>query len=128
MGSEATGSEPGVNIGNISGNNTFAVGSHARAESHHVHQGGGPQLDETAQQLLEAVRALRADLQEKVRSSEQTVALDAALAETETEITTTGQATPTRRERLRELLTDSQALLTVLASAGAVAGLVGLRL
>ncbi|MCI3276035.1 hypothetical protein [Streptomyces cylindrosporus] len=128
MGSESAGREPSVNFGNISGNNTFAVGSHARAESHHVHHGGAGQLDDSAAELLKAVRDLRADLREKVRSSEQTVALDEALAETETELTTTGQATPTRRERLRELLTDSQALLTVLASAGTVAGLVGLRL
>ncbi|MEU6816481.1 hypothetical protein [Streptomyces sp. NPDC046860] len=113
-------SEPSVRIGDVSGS-TFAVGSHAHAESHH-HGGAGEPADS---ELLKAVRELRADL-ERVRSTEGTVALDEALAETEAEITRTGQAGPTRRERLRQLLDDSQALLGVLASAGAVAGLLGM--
>ena len=113
--------EPNVSFGDVS-HSTFAVGSHAQAVSHH---GTSPQRDEATEELLKAVRELRADLG-RVRGTEQTAALDAALADTEDEITRTGQAAPTRRERLRELLTDSQALLSVLASAGAVAGLVGL--
>jgi hypothetical protein len=115
--------EPSITIGDISGSNTVAVGSNARAESRHVH-GAGVQPDEATEQLLAAVRQLRQDL-ERVNSSEQTVALDEVLAETETEITSTGQAGPTRRQRLRELLADSQALVTFLSSAGAVAGLLG---
>ncbi|MER6083706.1 hypothetical protein [Streptomyces sp. NPDC001833] len=114
------GDEPQVSIGNVSGS-TFAIGSHAHAESHH-HGAGADRADE---ELLAAVRELRADL-ERVRGTEQTAALGAALAETEEEITSTGQAGPTRRQRLRELLTDSQALLNVLASAGALAGLLGI--
>nr|WSY52360.1 hypothetical protein OG999_21075 [Streptomyces sp. NBC_00886] len=113
--------EPNVSFGDVS-HSTFAVGSHARAVSHH---GTGPQRDEATEELLKAVRELRADLA-RVRATDRTAALDAALADTENEITRTGQAAPTRRERIRELLTDSQALLSVLASAGAVAGLVGL--
>jgi hypothetical protein len=113
--------EPNVSMGDVS-KSTFAIGSHARAESHH---GAAPQRDRAAEELLAAVRELRADL-ERVRGSERTAALAAELAETEDEITRTGQAAPTRRERLRELLTDSQALLSVLASAGAVAGLLGM--
>lgn len=113
--------EPQVSIGDVS-HSTFAIGSHARAESHH---GTAPQRDEATEELLKAVRELRTDLA-RVRTSDQTAALDAALADTEDEITRTGQAAPTRRERLRELLTDSQALLSVLASAGAVAGLLGM--
>ncbi|MFF4502334.1 hypothetical protein [Streptomyces sp. NPDC001401] len=116
--------EPSFNIGDISGsNNNVAVGNNAHAESH-VHHGSGAQPDEATQQLLEAIRQLRDDLG-RVNSSEQTVALGAALAETESEITSTGQAGPTRRQRLRELLADSQALVTFLSSAGAVAGLLG---
>lgn len=116
--------EPHVSFGDVS-NSTFAVGSHAHAESHHQNaQGAGAQRDEATEELLRAVRELRADLQ-RVRPTEQTGALDTALAQTEDEITRTGQASPTRRERLRELLTDSQALLNLLASAGAVAGLLG---
>jgi len=116
--------EPNVSFGDVS-NSTFAVGSHAHAESHHQNA-GGTQRDEATEELLRAVRELRADLQQRVRPTEQTGALDEALAQTEDEITRTGQAGPTRRERLRELLTDSQALLNVLASAGAVAGLLGM--
>ncbi|MDQ0992595.1 hypothetical protein [Streptomyces sp. V3I7] len=120
-----SGDEPRVSFGDVS-KSTFAVGSHAHAESHHQYVGGaGAERDEAAEELLRAVRELRADL-ERVRGSEQTAALDTALAETEDEITRTGQAGTTRRERLRELLTDSQALLSVLASAGAVAGLLGM--
>ncbi|MEU9150831.1 hypothetical protein AB0D59_09840 [Streptomyces sp. NPDC048417] len=111
--------EPQVTLGNISGS-TFAIGSHAHAESHHHGAAGSPADEE----LLAAVRELRADLV-RVRGTEQTAALGTALAETEDEITRTGQAGPTRRERLRELLTDSQALLNVLASAGTLAGLLG---
>jgi hypothetical protein len=117
--------EPSINIGDISGNNAVAIGSQARAENHQVHSGTGVQPDAATEQLLAAVRELRADL-ERVRSSEQTAALDEALADTETEITSTGQAGPTRRQRLRELLADSQALVTFLSSAGAVAGLLGM--
>ncbi|GHK05589.1 hypothetical protein SY2F82_73860 [Streptomyces sp. Y2F8-2] len=110
--------EPNVSIGDVSGS-TFAIGSHASAVSHH---GAGLRTDEATEKLLAAVRELRADLT-RVRGTEQTVALDAELAGTEEEITSTGQAGPTRRERLRRLLDDSQSLLNVLASAGAVAGL-----
>ena len=115
--------ESRISIRDISGG-TFAFGDHAHVESHHTTGAAAP-ADEAAQELLRAVRELRADLA-RVRATEQTATLDAALADTEDEITRTGRATPTRRERLRELLADSQALLTVLASAGAVAGLVGL--
>ncbi|MFJ8730486.1 hypothetical protein [Streptomyces bauhiniae] len=114
-----TGEEPNVRIGDVSGS-TFAIGSHAHAESHQ-HGTGAP----ADRELLEAVRELRADLA-RVRGTEQTAALGEALADTEAEITRTGQASPTRRERLRELLADSQALLGVLASAGTVAGLLGI--
>ncbi|MCX4813273.1 hypothetical protein OG601_22020 [Streptomyces sp. NBC_01239] len=113
--------EPNVSFGDVS-HSTFAVGSHAQAVSHH---GVAPGRDQAAEELLKAVRELRADLT-RVRGTDGTAVLDAALADTEDEITRTGQAAPTRRERLRELLSDSQALLSVLASAGAVAGLVGL--
>ncbi|GHD94577.1 hypothetical protein [Streptomyces naganishii] len=112
--------EPSVTLGNVSGS-TFAIGSHARAVSHH---GTAPARDEATEQLLAAVRELRADLT-RVRGTDRTAALDAELAGAEEEITATGQAGPTRRERLRALLADSQSLLNVLASAGTVAGLLG---
>ncbi|MGP4005687.1 hypothetical protein [Streptomyces sp. 4N124] len=101
--------------------NTHSVESYARATGH-AHTAA---MDEATAELLRAVRELQADLQ-RVRATEQTAALVAALAETEEEITITGQAGPIRRERLRELLSDSQALMNILASAGALAGLLGM--
>ncbi|MGW1889485.1 hypothetical protein ACWCP6_04385 [Streptomyces sp. NPDC002004] len=118
----ATADEPNVRIGDVS-QSTFAIGSHAHAESHH--HGTAAQRDEAAEELLEAVRELRADLT-RLRATEQTAALDTALAETEDEITRTGTAGEGRRQRLRDLLSDSQALLTLIASAGSVAGLLGM--
>ncbi|GAA4805781.1 hypothetical protein [Streptomyces ziwulingensis] len=113
--------EPGVRIGDVA-HSTFAVGSHARAESHHGTAPGGDGADE---ELLAAVRALRADLV-RVRQDEGTRRLDEALADTEEEITRTGTAGGRGRQRLRDLLTDSQAVLTLFTSAAAVGGLLGM--
>ncbi|GAA2918188.1 hypothetical protein [Streptomyces mexicanus] len=115
-----TADEPGVSIGDVS-HSTFAIGSHAHAESHHH---TAPK-DPTERELLDAVRELRADLA-RLRSTERTRELDEALADTENEITRTGTAGESRRQRLRELLTDAQSVLTLLASAGTVAGLLGM--
>jgi hypothetical protein len=116
----STADEPGVSIGDVS-HSTFAIGSHAHAESHHH----AAPADAGDAELLDAVRELRADLR-RVRGTDQTRDLDAALADTEDEITRTGTAREGRRQRLRELLTDGQSVLTLLASAGTVAGLLGL--
>ncbi|CAL9461021.1 hypothetical protein [Streptomyces sp. Tu 3180] len=113
--------EPNVRIGDVS-HSTFAIGRHARAEGHH---GVPAQRDAAAEELLEAVRALRADLP-RLRQSEQTAQLDEALADTEDEISRTGTAGEGRLRRVRELLTDAQAVTAVLASAGTVAGLLGM--
>jgi uncharacterized protein YlxW (UPF0749 family) len=116
----STADEPSVRIGDVSGS-TFAIGSHAHAESHHH----TPPRDTSEQELLQAVKELRADLA-RLRSSEEIRELDEALADTENEITRTGAAGESRRQRLRELLTDAQSVLSLLTSAGAVAGLLGL--
>lgn len=113
--------EPNVRIGDVS-RSTFAIGPHARAEGGHY--GVPAQRDEATEELLKAVRALRADLS-RVRQSEETARLDEALADTEDEINRTGAAGESRLGRLRRLLADAQALTAVLASAGAVAGLLG---
>lgn len=113
--------ESGINISGVT-NSAVAIGAGASADNR---TGGAPGRDQATEELLQAVRELRADLT-RVRASEETATLDAALAETEEEIATTGQAAPSRRERLRELLQDSQALVTLFASAGAVAGLLGM--
>jgi hypothetical protein len=113
--------EPNVNISGGVHGSTFAVGSHARAESHHH---AAPR-DAAVEELLAAVRELRADLQ-RVRATDGTRDLDRALADTEEEIVGTGSAGDGRRRRLRELLTDAQSVLTLFASAGTVAGLLGM--
>ncbi|MFE4666324.1 hypothetical protein ACFRI7_05045 [Streptomyces sp. NPDC056716] len=110
--------EPTVRIGDVSGS-TFAIGSHARAESHHG-TGGAPRVDPAVAELLAAVRELRADLT-RVRADDRTAELDGELAGAEEEIDRTGGVGRTRLERLRQLLTDSEALMSLLASAGAVA-------
>ncbi|MFI9174026.1 hypothetical protein [Streptomyces lincolnensis] len=118
-----TTNEPGINIsGGIHGG-TFAFGDQAHVESHHY--GTGVQRDAAAEELLAAVRELRADLT-RVRASDETAALDEALADTEDDLTRTGQATPSRLDRLRQLLEDSQNVVTFLASAGALTGLLGM--
>ncbi|MEU3252779.1 hypothetical protein [Streptomyces sp. NPDC006997] len=113
---------PNVHIGRAD-NSAFAFGSHGHAETHNTTVPASRDAD--AEQLLEAVRELRADLA-RLRESEQTTRLDAALAETEEEIDRTGTAGQSRRQRLRELLEDAQSVLTLFASAGTVAGLLGM--
>ncbi|MEU6847651.1 hypothetical protein ABZ930_37905 [Streptomyces sp. NPDC046716] len=112
--------EPSVSIGDVHGS-TFAIGSHAHAESH-TH--GAPQRDEAMRELLEAVRELRADLT-RLRDDGNLRVLDAELAETEGELVRTGTAPATRIERLRALLGDSQAVVSLLSSAGTVAAMLG---
>ncbi|MGV9250925.1 hypothetical protein [Streptomyces sp. NPDC003697] len=111
--------EPSVNISNVS-HSSLAIGKGARSENRYA----APR-DESAEALLRAVRELRADLA-RLNASDETRALDEALADTEGEITRTGTAGDTRRQRLREVLTDAQSVLNLFASAGAVAGLLGL--
>ncbi len=113
--------QPHVSIGDVSGS-TFAIGSHANARSYH---GTTPSYDEGTERLLAAFRELRADLA-RTRTTELTAELDEALADAENEVTRTGSADESRLRRLRELLTDAASLTTVLASAGTLAGLLGM--
>ncbi|MFJ6655126.1 hypothetical protein ACIQNG_01985 [Streptomyces sp. NPDC091377] len=111
--------EPAVRLGDVSGS-TFAIGSHAHAESHH---GATSRTDPAVEQLRVGVRELRSDLA-RLRADGRTAELDAELAGAEDEINRTGAVTPTRLQRLRQLLTDSEALVGLFASAAAVAGAV----
>ncbi|MEV6960009.1 hypothetical protein AB0M97_12565 [Streptomyces sp. NPDC051207] len=112
--------EPNIRIGRAD-NSSFAFGAHARAETRNT----GAGRDEAAEELLKAVRELRADLT-RLQQSEQTAQLDEALADTEGEITRTGAAGEGRLQRLREALTDAQNIVTLFASAAAVAGMLGM--
>jgi hypothetical protein len=111
--------EPKVTMGDVS-HSTFAIGSHARAESSQ----GGPARDAASEELLAAIRELRGDLT-RMRVGEQTAELDTVLAETEEEIVSAGQAGPSRLQRLRQLLADSEPMVSLVSSAGSLAGLLG---
>ncbi|OEV03902.1 hypothetical protein [Streptomyces oceani] len=113
--------QPQVNIGDVTGS-TFAVGNRAEARSYH---GNAPTGDDDTERLLAALRELRADLS-RTRRTEQTEDLDEALADADDEITRTGNTDGSRLRRLRELLGDAESLTAVLASAGTVAGLLGM--
>ncbi|MGW2131438.1 hypothetical protein [Streptomyces coelicoflavus] len=113
--------EPTVHIGNAQGA-TFAVGDSANVTSHY---GTAARRDQAAEELLKAVRELRADLA-RIQRTERTDELDTALADTEEEITRTGTAPEGRLQRLRTLVEDSQSVLSLFASFGTVAGLLGL--
>ncbi|MFD0306554.1 hypothetical protein [Streptomyces sp. NPDC127119] len=103
-----------VNIGSMSGG-SIATGSHGHATS----------VNRTAaeaalphEELLQAVRALRAALPVRERSAEDT-SLDGELADAESEIVRTGAAPP---ERLTRLLVSVRGWLgSQAAAAGAVA-------
>ncbi|MFG2030472.1 hypothetical protein [Streptomyces sp. NPDC048825] len=73
-----------------------------------------------ALELLAAIRELRADLS-RLRATDGLMALVAALAETEGEVSRTGAASLDRLLRLREELVAEQALLGVSASTSALA-------
>ncbi|MEU5364711.1 hypothetical protein ABZ354_14685 [Streptomyces sp. NPDC005925] len=103
-------------------NSAFAFGENARAETRNAAPAG---RGEAGEELLRAVRQLRADLT-LLRASEQTARLDEALADTEGDITRTGAAGEGRPARLRTVLADAQNIVSLVASAGAVAGLLGM--
>lgn len=112
--------QPQIHIGEVSGS-TFAIGSHAEARSYH---GTTPPPDQATEQLLTALRALRADLS-GAGTPEGTGELDGALADAEDEITRTGSVGEGRLRRLRALLADAVGVSTVAASAATVAALLG---
>lgn len=112
--------QPQIHIGTVSGS-TFAIGSHAEASSYH---GVTPPRDDSTEQLLAALRQLRADLS-SAETTEETAELDEALTDAEDEITRTGSASEGRLRRLRALLADGVAVSTLAASAATVAALLG---
>ncbi|MFD5001067.1 hypothetical protein [Streptomyces buecherae] len=112
--------QPRIHIGEVSGS-TFAIGSHAEARSYH---GATSPRDEATEQLLAALRGLRAELS-GAEPTDEGADLDAALADAEDEITRTGSAGEGRLRRLRALLADTVAVSTVAASAATVAALLG---
>lgn len=110
----------GINVTNTGGNVT--IGDHNTVTS--TVTGTAPARDPRQEELLLAVRRLRADLGGVV-ATEQTAALDAELADVEDEIEGTGRADTGRLTRLRRALTDAGAVTGILASGVAVGQAVG---
>ncbi|MFB7540819.1 hypothetical protein ACFC0N_13090 [Streptomyces zaomyceticus] len=110
----------GINVTNTGGNVT--IGDHNTVTS--TVTGTAPARDPRQEELLLAVRRLRADLGGVV-ATEQTAALDAELADAEDEIEGTGRADTGRLTRLRRALTDAGAVAGILASGVAVGQAVG---
>ncbi|MEU6931748.1 hypothetical protein [Streptomyces sp. NPDC046385] len=110
----------GISITNTQGNVT--VGDHNTVS--YTVQGTQPDRDPAQEELLQAIRRLRADLGGVV-ASEQTTALDAELSDAEDEIEGTGAAGTGRLTRLRQALTDAGAVTGILASGVAVVQAVG---
>ncbi|MFH8578388.1 hypothetical protein OHB11_15200 [Streptomyces zaomyceticus] len=110
----------GINVTNTGGNVT--IGDHNTVTS--TVTGTAPARDPRQEELLRAVRRLRADLGGVV-PTEQTAALDAELSDAEDEIEGTGRADTGRLTRLRRALTDAGAVTGILASGVAVGQAVG---
>ncbi|WP_181766094.1 hypothetical protein [Streptomyces albidus (ex Kaewkla and Franco 2022)] len=109
-----------VHIGSISGG-SVATGRHGRATSTSYTYNSPPQqTDEATLALLEAVRALRADMS-VLAASDETRGVDGELGEIEGEIARTGRTDPTRLARLRERLESGASAIGLLASAATVA-------
>ncbi|MFI7101176.1 hypothetical protein ACIBK8_17600 [Streptomyces sp. NPDC050161] len=104
----------GIHIGSVQG--ALAIGNNNTVTQY---GGGAASVDAAQEELLRAVRALRADL-DRVVESPQTVALGSELADTEAEIADNGAAGPGRLARLRTALTDANAVVGLLSSGAAV--------
>ncbi|QKW11093.1 hypothetical protein HUT18_22540 [Streptomyces sp. NA04227] len=110
----------GIHISNVRG--AFAIGDHNDVRN----QTGGTAAprDPAQEELLRAVKELREDLARLVPSGLRDT-LDAELAGAETEIEESGQAGPTRRERLGRALAGAGAVTGFLASAATVTQALG---
>lgn len=110
----------GIHVTNTSGNVT--IGDHNTVT--HTVSGAQPARDPQQEELLQAIRRLRADLGGVVASGQTTV-LDGELADAEDEIEGTGRAGTGRLTRLRQALVDAGAVTGILASGVAVGQAVG---
>lgn len=115
----------GVRIGRVEGS-AFAIGNDNTVTNTN-NSGPSREPDPAHAELLEAVRELRADLTRAV-ADDRTAALDAELAETESEIEEDGRASTGRLTRLRQALADADAVTAILASGATVAQAVAVLL
>ncbi|MFI1013439.1 hypothetical protein [Streptomyces sp. NPDC020965] len=107
---------PGVHIGHAP-NSAFAFGKGGSATVNNAPDTGQGAV--TQQELLQAVRELRADLGRFV-ATEATEVLEGELVSTEDEITASGSADRGRLVRLRDSLLTAGGLVSGLASGLAV--------
>lgn len=112
---KARGSGGGIHIRNVQG--AFAIGDNNSVVNQ---QAGAAPRDPAQEELLRAVRELRADL-ERLVPDDRTAVLDAELAAAQGEIEEAGQAGTGRLERLRQVLAHAGEVTGLLASAAAVA-------
>ncbi|MEU2792786.1 hypothetical protein [Streptomyces sp. NPDC007100] len=107
----------GIHIGKVHG--AFAIGDN-NTVTHNEHAPGNPGTDPAQEELLAAVRQLRADLARVIETPQVTL-LSAELADAQQEIETGGRTAPGRLDRLRVALADAGAVTGMLASGAAVA-------
>ncbi|MFF8838558.1 hypothetical protein [Streptomyces sp. NPDC015130] len=110
----------GIHVTNTGGNVTIGDSNTVTSTVN----GPQPARDPQQEELLQAIRKLRADLGGVV-ASEQTTALDAELSDAEDEIEGLGRAGTPRLTRLRQALLDAGAVTGILASGVAVGQAVG---
>ncbi|MGR8008805.1 hypothetical protein [Streptomyces hypolithicus] len=114
--------QPSVQLGTVH-NSAVGIGS-GNTVSNTNNNTGVPARDPAQEELLAAVRQLRADL-DRLIATDTTTVLDAELVSTEEEIEAEGRAAPGRLARLRDALTAAGPSVEVLASGAAAVAAVG---
>lgn len=117
--------QPSVRVGNVN-NSAVAIGNGNTVTNSNTNSNNSavPARDPAQEELLIAVRELRADL-ERFVATDTTTVLDAELVSTEEEIEAGGQAGPGRLARLRDALAAAGPSVEVLASGAAAVAAVG---
>ncbi|MER5931636.1 hypothetical protein [Streptomyces sp. NPDC002054] len=114
--------QPAVRLGDVSGS-AFSIGgsNHTNSVTHH-HGGGGPAAGPGAEELLEAVRDLRAALVRLPRGADRS-ALDGELDEVAGELEDEGAIRPAMLTRLRGALERWAPLVDSVGAAASLGGL-----
>lgn len=115
------GREPGVRIGEVVGS-AFSIGGTHATNTVRGHDGAAEAAGPAAEELLEAVRELRAALVRLPRSDGRT-ALDTELDAAAEELATAGAVRPSLAARLRSALERWSPLVESLSAATALAAL-----
>ncbi|MBT2529555.1 hypothetical protein J7E91_30225 [Streptomyces sp. ISL-99] len=128
MGERAVGKpdeQPSVHVGTVN-SSAIGIGSGNTVTNTNTttHNSAVPARDPAHEELLLAVRQLRADL-DRLVATDTTTVLDAELVSAEEEIEEAGQVTPGRLARLRDALTAAGPSVEVLASGAAAVAAVG---